>query len=239
MDNETTSFYKATANVEAVDAGLRQYMQNVFLYMSAGLGLTALISYLVAGSQFFVNMLHTSPGLLLILGFVELGLVLYLSLRITSMSTQQARVIFYIYSIVNGISLAPIFLCFTGTSVASTFFVTASMFLAMAIYGYATDKDLTSFGSLLVMVLIGMVVASIVNIFLHSSTMSLILSAVGVIVFTGLTAYDTQKIKSMYFEGDTADIHGKKSILGALTLYLDFINLFISLLRFLGVRRDN
>lgn len=238
MNNENTSFYKAAANVEAIDAGLRQYMQNVFLYMSAGLGLTALAAYLLSNSQPFLSTVIRTPGLMIALAAAQLGLVMYLSFRIGSMPAQRAKVIFCVYSILNGVSLSPIFLVYTGVSIATTFFVSASMFLGMAIYGYVTDKDLTSFGSFFMMAVLGICIASIVNIFMRSSTMSLIISGIGVIVFTGLTAYDTQRIKSMYFEGDCVDAYSKKSILGALMLYLDFINLFLSLLRFLGNRRD-
>lgn len=239
MSKENTSFYQASANVEAIDAGLRQYMQNVFLYMVAGLGLTGLVAYLTGSSYAVMSTLFSTPGLMFGLVLVELGLVFYLSARITTMSSQQAKALFYIYSAVNGLTLAPIFIVYTGASVATTFFVTSTMFLSMAIYGYVTDKDLTTMGGFFIMAVFGIVLASLINIFLHSSTMSFVISAVGVIVFTGLTAYDMQKIKSMYFEGDAEAISGKKAILGALCLYLDFINLFISLLKFLGVRRDS
>lgn len=239
MDKENTSFYKASANVEAIDAGLRQYLQNVFLYMAVGLGFTGFISYFVGSSYTLMTTLFATPGLMLGLVLVELGLVFYLSAKITTMETQQAKILFYIYSAVNGLTLAPIFVVYTGASIATTFFVAAAMFLSMAIYGYVTDKDLSTMGGFLVMAVFGIVIASLINIFLHSSAMSFVISAVGVIVFTGLTAYDMQKIKSMYFEGDTEAISGKKAILGALCLYLDFINLFISLLKFLGVRRDS
>lgn len=239
MNKENTSFYKASANVEAIDAGLRQYLQNVFLYMAVGLGFTGLVAYFIGSSYELMSTLFSTPGLMFGLILVELGLVFYLSAKITTMATQQAKILFYVYSAVNGLTLAPIFVVYTGASIATTFFVTAAMFLSMAIYGYVTDKDLSAMGGFLIMAVFGIVIASLINLFLHSSAMSFVISAVGVIVFTGLTAYDMQKIKSMYFEGDTEAISGKKAILGALCLYLDFINLFISLLKFLGVRRDS
>lgn len=238
MDNGNTSFYKEVSALKAVDAGLRQYMQNVFLHMAAGLGITALVSYFVGNSSSLMSMLFAAPGLMFGLILIELGLVVYLSSKVSSMPAQRAMVLFYVYSAVNGLSLAPIFVVYTGASIASTFFVASSMFLSMAIYGYVTDNDLTTFGSFFIMGLIGLVIASIVNIFVRSSGMSLIISGIGVILFTGLTAYDAQRIKSMYFESDTIEISSKKAILGALCLYLDFVNLFISLLKFLGVRRD-
>lgn len=239
MSKENTSFYKASANVEAIDASLRQYLQNVFLYMAVGLGFTGLVAYFAGSSYSLMSTLFSTPGLMLGLVLVELGLVFYLSARITSMDTQQAKILFYAYSVVNGLTLAPLFVVYTGASIATTFFVTAAMFLSMAIYGYVTDTDLTTMGGFMVMGVVGIIIASLVNIFLHSSALSFAISAVGVVLFTGLTAYDMQKIKSMYFEGDTEAISSKKAILGALCLYLDFINLFISLLKFLGVRRDS
>lgn len=239
MSKENTSFYKASANVEAIDASLRQYLQNVFLYMAVGLGFTGLVAYFAGSSCSLMSTLFSTPGLMLGLVLVELGLVFYLSARITSMDTQQAKILFYAYSVVNGLTLAPLFVVYTGASIATTFFVTAAMFLSMAIYGYVTDTDLTTMGGFLIMGVVGIIIASLVNIFLHSSALSFAISAVGVVLFTGLTAYDMQKIKSMYFEGDTEAISSKKAILGALCLYLDFINLFISLLKFLGVRRDS
>lgn len=239
MSKENTSFCKASANVEAIDASLRQYLQNVFLYMAVGLGFTGLVAYFAGSSYSLMSTLFSTPGLMLGLVLVELGLVFYLSARITSMDTQQAKILFYAYSVVNGLTLAPLFVVYTGASIATTFFVTAAMFLSMAIYGYVTDTDLTTMGGFMVMGVVGIIIASLVNIFLHSSALSFAISAVGVVLFTGLTAYDMQKIKSMYFEGDTEAISSKKAILGALCLYLDFINLFISLLKFLGVRRDS
>ena len=238
MKDEATSFYNAAENVNAIDASFRDYMVRVFTFMSVGLGITAIIAYFIGNSQAIMSTLFRTPGLIFGLCLLELGVVFYLSLRIKSIPAQQAKVLFYLYSALNGLSLAPLFVVYTGTSIASTFFVTASMFLAMAIYGYTTNSDLTSFGSIMFMALIGLVVASIVNIFLHSETMAWFISGAGVIIFTGLTAYDSQKIKSMYFEGDSPEISGKKAVLGALCLYLDFINLFIYLLKFLGNRRD-
>ena len=238
MDNNVTSFYRASSNVGVVDADLRQYMLRVFSYMAVGLGLTAVVAYFVGHSAAMMSMVFSSPGLILGLAVIELGLVLYLSARISSMSVDQAKFLFLVYSAINGVTLAPIFVIYTGVSITTTFFVAASMFLSMVVYGYVTDKDLTSFGSFLIMGLIGLIIASVINIFLHSSVASLVISAIGVVLFTGLTAYDAQRIKSMYFEGDAVATSQKKAIFGALCLYLDFINLFIHLLKFVGVRRD-
>ena len=169
--------------------------------------------------------------------FLGLGAVLFLSFGIRRMQASTAFAAFLAYAVINGIWLTPILLVYTGTSVATTFFVCASMFLATSLYGYTTKRDLTSMGSFFFMGLIGLLVAMVVNMFLQSAAMGFAISAIGVLLFTGLTAYDTQKIKEMYIEGDGHEIARKKSIMGALALYLDFINLFLFLLQLLGNRR--
>jgi FtsH-binding integral membrane protein len=163
--------------------------------------------------------------------------VFFLSFRIQSMSVSAARTTFLVYAGLVGLSLSSILLLYTGQSVVQTFFVTAASFGALSLYGYTTKRDLSAFGSFMVMGLFGILIASLVNIFLQSSAMAFVISAIGVVVFAGLTAYDTQKIKEMYFERDGYDTAGRKAIMGALTLYLDFINLFLFLLRFMGDRR--
>jgi FtsH-binding integral membrane protein len=165
-------------------------------------------------------------------------MVLFLSFRIGKMSLGAAQATFWVYAALVGLSLGFIFLVYTGASIAETFFIAAAMFLAMSLYGYTTKRDLTQFAAFLFMGLIGIIVASLVNIFLASSMLQFVISAVGVLVFVGLTAYDTQNIKEMYWEGDTAVMAGKKSVMGALRLYLDFLNLFLMLLQFMGVRRS-
>jgi uncharacterized protein len=220
-----------------IDAGLRDYMQRVYGYMAGGLALTGLVAYTAAASGFYQSIAGT--GLIWIVMLAPLAFVLALSFGIRRMSTGTATVLFWIYAAVMGLSLGGIFLVYTGTSIARVFFITAVTFGAMSLYGYTTRSDLSGFGSFLLMGLIGIVIASLVNIFIGSSVLQFAISIIGVIVFVGLTAYDTQRIKEMYLESDTAEIAGKKAVLGALALYLDFINLFMMLLQLFGQRRQN
>jgi FtsH-binding integral membrane protein len=220
-----------------IDAGLRDYMQRVYGYMAGGLALTGLVAYTAAASGFYQSIAGT--GLIWIVMLAPLAFVLALSFGIRRMSTGTATVLFWIYAAVMGLSLGGIFLVYTGTSIARVFFITAVTFGAMRLYGYTTRSDLSGFGSFLLMGLIGIVIASLVNIFIGSSVLQFAISIIGVIVFVGLTAYDTQRIKEMYLESDTAEIAGKKAVLGALALYLDFINLFMMLLQLFGQRRQN
>ena len=202
--------------------------------MGAGLALTALLALMTVSSPALLNAVIGNRLVFYGLMLGELGLVFVLSGAIDRLSATTATLLFMGYSALNGVTLSVVFLVYTADSIASTFVITAGMFGAMSAYGYLTRRDLTSWGSFLFMGLIGVVIASLVNIFLHSSAVSWIVSAIGVIVFTGLTAYDTQKIKAMAATG----AEGRKpAILGALTLYLDFINLFLMLLRLLGNRR--
>ena len=236
-----------TAAVDVVDAGLRAYMLRIYNYMLVGLVLTGVTAWLTASTQFgdlffqqtVVNG-HPAIGLN-ILGwialFAPLGLVFFLSARIQAMSAATARITFLIYAGIMGISLAPILLLYTGESIAQTFFISAGTFGAMSLWGYTTKRDLTGFGSFLFMGLIGVIIASLVNFFLHSSALAFAISIIGVLVFTGLTAYDTQNIKEMYSVNDDGSVSGKKAIMGALRLYLDFVNLFLMLLRLFGNRR--
>ncbi len=220
----------------AIDIGLRQYMLRIYNYMASGLALTGIVAYAAAYSGFYLSIARTPLIWLVILA--PLGLVMLLSFGIQRMQASTAQMVFWLYSGLMGLSLAAIFLVFTGESIARVFFITAGTFAAMSLYGYTTQRDLTQFGSFLFMGLIGIIIAGLVNIFIHSSALQFAISVIGVIVFTGLTAYDTQSIKEMYFEGDGTVVAGKKAIMGALRLYLDFINLFMMLLQLMGNRRD-
>ncbi len=227
-----------------IDVGLREYMLRVYNYMAGGLALTGIVAYLVANtplqSLFFQA---TARGIGLTgLGYVgvfaPIAFVLVLSFGIQRMSLVQAQGVFWLYAAVMGISVAQILLLFTGESVARVFFITAGTFAGMSLYGYTTKTDLARFGSFLFMGLIGIVLASVVNIFIGSSALQFAISIIGVGVFVGLTAWDTQRIKEMYWEGDAAAVAGKKAVMGALSLYLDFINLFMILMQLMGNRRN-
>ncbi len=227
---------------------LNAFMRGVYGWMSAGLGLTAVLAYLTITMPVLQQLVFSvDPASGMIVGvsslvwaffIAEIGIVFYLGARIGSMSASSATTLFLVYSALNGLSLAPLLYSYTAESVASTFVITAGMFGAMSLYGMVTKKDLTSWGSLLFMGLIGIVIAMVVNIFLKSSAMAFAISVVGVIIFLGLTAYDTQKLKTMgeMVPQDDATAVRRGTIMGALTLYLDFINLFIMLLRLMGSR---
>lgn len=214
---------------------MTQVMRKVYVKMFLGLLVTALTSFFVLSNETILLTLVQSRGLLIGLCVAELALVFGLSMAINKLSTPVATLMFYVYALINGITLTPIFLMYTMSSIGLTFLVTSGVFLVMSIYGYTTKSDLTKFGTFMVMALIGLIVCTIINIFLASSVMDWIISFVGVIIFIGLTAWDTQKIKLMAQETDEANA-GKLATLGALSLYLDFINLFLYLLRFLGSR---
>jgi FtsH-binding integral membrane protein len=220
-----------------VDEGLRAYMQRVYSYMAGGLALTGIVAYAAAASGFYQSIAGTP--LIWIVILAPLGFVLALSFGIQRMSAGTAMLLFWLYAAVMGLSLGGIFLVYTGTSIARVFFITAATYGAMSLYGYTTKTDLSGFGSFLLMGLIGIVIASLVNLFIGSNTLQFVISIIGVIVFVGLTAYDTQRIKEMYLESDTAEVADKKAVLGALALYLDFINLFMMLLQLFGQRREN
>ena len=220
-----------------IDAGLRLYMQRVYGYMAGGLALTGIVAYAAAASGFYQAIAATP--LIWIVMLAPLGFVLALSFGIQRMSAATATVLFWLYAAVMGLSLGGVFLVFTGASIARVFFITAATYAAMSLYGYTTRSDLSGFGPFLLMGLIGIVIASIVNILVGSSTLQFAISVIGVLVFVGLTAYDTQRIKEMYLESDTVEIADKKAVLGALALYLDFINLFMLLLQLFGQRREN
>lgn len=224
-----------TASRELTNAFLR----GVYLWMGIGLAITAVVSWYVAGSYTIMNALYNNMVLLIVLIVAQLGLVVALSAAVHKMSSGMATGLFMFYSALSGVTLAPIFLIYTSTSIAGTFAACAGMFAAMSIYGLVTKRDLTSWGSFLFMGLIGIIIASLVNMFLRSEAMHYIIGYIGVVVFLGLTAYDTQKLRNMGANAphDDAVAIRRGTILGALTLYLDFINLFLMLLRIFGDRR--
>ena len=246
-DNRTATS-RAGAQV-LIDEGLRQYMLRVYNYMASGLALTGITAWVTAqmsvviaadgaivGLTGFGAALFNSP-LRWVVMLAPLGFVFYLSARIHKLSLGGAQTAFWLFAGVMGLSLASIFLTFTGESITRVFFIASGVFGSMSLYGYTTKKDLSGWGSFLYMGLIGIIMASIVNIFVGSTAMQFAISVIGVLVFTGLTAYDTQAIKEMYAQGDDNATGGKKALLGALRLYLDFINLFIMLLQLFGQRR--
>lgn len=219
----------------AIDAGLRRYMLSVYNYMAAGIGLTGLVAYIATATGFYQQIAGT-PLIWLVM-LAPLAAVMFLSFRIERMSFAAAQGIFWAYAAMMGLSLAGILLLYTGTSVARVFFISSATFAAMSLYGYTTGRDLSRVGSFLFMGLIGIVLASVVNIFVASSMLQFVISVVGVLVFTGLTAWDTQRIKQLYYAGGMAGDLAKTALMGALSLYLDFINLFVMLLQLSGDRR--
>lgn len=215
------------------DLGLRAYMIKVYKHMMVGLGLSGLVALATVSTPALFNLIAGTP-LYWVLALVEIGFVVYFAARVHTMSESKARNVFYTFAAINGLTLSVIFAAFTGASIARVFFIAASMFGAMSLYGYTTKKDLSGWGSFLIMGLIGLLIAFIVNIFIQSAAIHFVASAAGVLIFTGLTAYDTQRIKHMYRAGGNL---GAMAISGALALYLDFINLMIMLLQFFGDRR--
>ena len=233
----STEIVTARMSQAAIDAGLRQFMISVYNYMASGLALTGIVAYGAAETGLYASLIDT-PMLFWGVTLAPLALVLLLSFRIEKMSLGAAKTAFWAYAALVGLSLSGIFFVYTGTSIARTFFITAATFLAMSLFGYTTRADLARAASFLMMGLVGIIIASIVNLFLASSIVQLAISVVGVIVFVGLTAYDTQRIKEIYLNSDTPAIAGKKAIMGALALYLDFLNLFILLMQLTGNRRN-
>ena len=232
MDMQSRTYIESIPTVEA------DFMQKVYLWMTFALTLTGFVAYRTTQSEFLLELIFSSSFGLIGLILVELALVFWIMSGIQRMSSNMAIGLFLLYSVLNGMTLSVLLIVFTGASVATTFFITAGMFGAMSIYGYTTKQDLSSWGNLLFMALIGLILASIVNIFLQSSGLYWLISYIGVLVFVGLTAYDTQKIKQLAAQVIVQSEVGRKvAILGALTLYLDFINMFIFMLRILGNRR--
>jgi hypothetical protein len=235
------------AEVGVIDEGLRAYMLRVYNYMAVGVGITGIVAYLTfalavtqtdAGLQLtsFGNFIFASAFKWVVI-FAPLALVFFISARIGSMSLSAAQIAFWAFAGLMGASISSIFLVYAGESIARVFFITAASFGALSLWGYTTSKDLSGWGSFLFMGLIGIIIAMLVNLFIGSTALQFAISVIGVLVFAGLTAYDTQSIKEMYYAGDDGTVAGRKAVMGALRLYLDFINLFMMLLSLFGDRR--
>lgn len=225
-------------SIDAHAAEQQRFMVRVYNWMAAGLAITGFMAFYVSSSPAMMNILFGNPIVPIILIIAQIGLVFWLASRVMQMSVSQATGVFLLYAGLTGVTFSTLFVVYTSASITSTFLVTAGTFGAMSFYGYTTKKDLTSWGSFLFMGLIGLIIASVVNMFMQNSMMSTIISYAGVLIFVGLTAYDTQKIKEMNIIGNEGtDEDTKEAIQGALTLYLDFINLFLMLLRLMGDRR--
>jgi hypothetical protein len=241
-----------TERAAAIDVGLRAYMIRVYNYMASGVALTGVVSLIafqaaggeavhIAGNQIvgataFGQMIFSFP-VMIVLFLGTLGIVFFLSARVNRLDVSTALGLFMLYAGLLGLMLMPIFVQYTGASIARTFFISAASFGALSLYGYTTQRDLSPIGSFLIMGVFGLILAMVVNMFLKSSGLDFAISAIGVLIFAGLTAYDTQRIKEMYSVNDDGSVAGRKAVMGALSLYLDFINLFLFLLRFMGNRR--
>lgn len=226
----------AISDQQAYDEGLRQQMLRVYNYMTAGLGISGLIAFLTSTSPAMMNAIFGTPLQYLVI-FAPLGFVLFLSFKIKDISASKAQTIFWVFCAVMGISLASIFMLYTGGSIVRVFFISSGMFAATSLYGYTTKRDLASMGGFMLMGLFGIIIASIVNLFMQSSGLDFAISLLGVVIFIGLTAWDTQRIKEMYDESYGSEANEKVAIMGALTLYLNFLNMFLFLLRLLGDRK--
>jgi FtsH-binding integral membrane protein len=252
-DNNPRYGATVAGGAEAIDAGLRAHMIRVYNYMAGALVVTGLVAWFAFQAAGGYDISVTSQGIAgltpfgatlfspvaqLVLFFATLGLVGFISFRISRLEVGTALTLFLAYAGVLGLFLSTIFLAYTATSIGRVFFISAGTFGAMSLWGYTTKRDLTSMGSFLFMGLIGIVLASLVGMFWHSSALQFAISLIGVVVFTGLTAYDTQKVKELYYVGDNGSVAGRKAIMGALSLYLDFINLFLMLLRLMGNNRN-
>jgi hypothetical protein len=231
----------------AIDQGLRAYMLRVYNYMASGVAITGVVAWLI----YSMSVVQGATGLELtsfgqfmyasafkwVVIFAPLALVFFISARIGSMSLSAAQIAFWAFAGLMGASISSIFLVYAGESIARVFFITAASFGALSLWGYTTSKDLSGWGSFLFMGLIGIIIAMLVNLFIGSTALQFAISVIGVLVFAGLTAYDTQSIKEMYYAGDDGTVAGRKAVMGALRLYLDFINLFMMLLSLFGDRR--
>jgi FtsH-binding integral membrane protein len=231
----------------AIDQGLRAYMIRVYNYMASGVAITGAVAWLI----YSMSVVQGATGLELtsfgqfmfasafkwVVIFAPLAMVFFLSARIGSLSLSAAQISFWIFAALMGASISSIFLVYAGESIARMFFITAAAFGALSLWGYTTSKDLSGWGSFLFMGLIGIIIAMLVNLFIGSTALQFAISVIGVLVFAGLTAYDTQSIKEMYYAGDDGTVAGRKAVMGALRLYLDFINLFMMLLSLFGDRR--
>lgn len=246
-DPFATAQNQAQTRAVEMDAGLRAYMLKIYNYMASALALTGIVALFTAGSPAMLNALYRTnemgqvvgqSGLGMLIMFAPLAFVLVMSFGFARLSYTALQACYWGFATVMGLSLSTIFLAYTGESVARTFFITAGTFGAMSLYGYTTKRDLSGFGSFLFMGLIGLIIASVVNIFLHSSPLAFAISVIGLFIFIGLTAYDTQKLKAMYYQlSGYGEMAAKASLMGALNLYMDFINIFLYLLRFAGDRR--
>jgi FtsH-binding integral membrane protein len=219
----------------ARDAGLRSYMLSVYNYMASGVLLTGIVAMLFASSGFAAQVMATPLRWLIVLA--PLGFVMAMSFGLQRMQTSTLQALFWSFAVAMGLSMSTIFLVYTGVSIAQTFFAVSAGFAGLSLWGYTTKKDLSGWGTFLIMGVVGLLIAMLINLFLQSTAMHLMISALGVLIFAGLTAYDTQKIKSMYAYVAGSDMMGKVVIMGALNLYLDFINMFMFLLSFMGDRR--
>jgi uncharacterized protein len=228
--------FGAGADEVARDAGLRSYMLSVYNYMASGVLLTGIVALLFAQSGYAAAVLNTPLRWVIMLA--PLGFVMVMSFGMNRLSTAALQGLFWAFAVVMGLSLSSIFLVFSGQSIATTFFATAGAFAGLSLWGYTTKKDLSGFGTFLLMGVFGLLLASVINIFVQSTAFQFAISAIGVLLFAGLTAYDTQKIKSMYAYVAGTDMMGKVVIMGALNLYLDFINMFLFLLRLFGGQRN-
>lgn len=236
MSNKFDQTTRTSANAWDIDAGLRTYMQRVYNFMALGLGITGITAYLTSQSPEMMQLIFGTPLAYVVL-FAPLAMVFFMSARIHKMSFANAQTLFWIYSGMLGLSLASIFMVYTGESITKVFFITSGMFAGTSLYGYTTQRDLSKFGSFLFMALIGIIIASVVNMFMHSGPMQFAISVLSVLIFTGLTAYDTQMIKEIYYANDDSETSGKKALFGALRLYMNFLNLFLALLHLFGNRR--
>ncbi len=237
MVNGPDRRYMSSSQAEAsqYDVGLRSYMLHVYNYMAAAMAVTGAVAYGVSKSETLMAAIFGTP-LQWVVMLAPLGLVFFLSARVHKMKAATAQTLFWVYAGLMGLSLSFIFLVYTGASITRVFFVTSAAFAGLSLYGYTTKKSLSGMGSFLMMGLIGIIVAMVVNIFLASPMIQFVISVAGVLIFAGLTAYDTQQIKNMYAETDGGEVMEKKAIMGALRLYLDFINMFLFLLQLFGNR---
>ena len=235
MSTPRPAFGYGQATSAVIDAGLRAHMLRVYNYMGLGLVVTGLVAMIVASTPALYVPIFSTP-LKWVVMLAPLGFVLFFSFRLEAMSSATAQLLFWAFCAVMGLSLASVFLVFTGTSIARTFFIAAGMFGATSLYGYTTKRDLASFGGFMIMGLIGVIIASIVNIFLASSALQFAISVIGILVFVGLTAWDTQNIRQQYLDYSDEEVRSKLAVFGALSLYLNFVNIFQLLLAFTGER---
>ncbi len=227
----------ASSSATSYDAGLREYMVKVYNLMAGALGISGVVAFLAASSPTLMGALFGTP-LAWVVMFAPLGFVFFFGYKISSISAERARTYLWIFAALMGLSMSSIFMIYTGTSIARVFFISASTFGMTALYGYTTKRDLTSMGSFMIMGLIGLLIASLFNTFLQSSALHFATSILGMIIFIGLTAYDSQRIKQMYYHASgSADAISRMAVMGALNLYMDFINLFMTMLNFFGDRK--